>query len=266
MSLGKGGKNKAQTQTQSLPDWVQPYAQNYLKSASDAASKPYQAYNGQTVAGFDPFQSQAINQQAQMAGSNPVYGGASDQMQKTIAGDYLNSNPYLQANIDAAQGDVIRNYNLIAKPAADAAGVRSGSFGNSGLAQMQGEQERNLVGELGRISSSMRGQNYANERQNQMSAIGQAPQFAAARYNDAQMLANAGAMNQQQNQRVLDDQYNRFAEERDYPLKQLQVMGGALGNMNYGGTTTSTGGGGSNGLAQGLGGLLSLASMFNKQG
>jgi hypothetical protein len=51
------------------------------------------------------------------------------------ANPYLGTNnPYLQQNVNAAQGDIIRNYNTSAQPAYNAAMVRSGSFGNAGRA------------------------------------------------------------------------------------------------------------------------------------
>ncbi len=70
------------------------------------------------------------------------------------------NNPYLNDQIGAAQDDVIRKYNLATRPAEDQRMAASGSFGNTGLQQMQGESQRNLAGELGRVSSNMRMQDY----------------------------------------------------------------------------------------------------------
>ncbi len=70
------------------------------------------------------------------------------------------NNPYLNDQIGAAQDDVVRKYNLATRPAEDQRMAASGSFGNTGLQQMQGESQRNLAGELGRVSSNMRMQDY----------------------------------------------------------------------------------------------------------
>lgn len=59
-------------------------------------------------------------------------------------------------------GDMTRNYNLAVKPQTESAMVNSGSFGNSGLAQMQGEQQRQLAQELGRTATNMRFSDYQN--------------------------------------------------------------------------------------------------------
>lgn len=75
------------------------------------------------------------------------------------------NNPYLQQNIDATLGDITRNYNTAVKPQTESAMVGSGSFGNSGLQQMQGEQQRNLAQQLGNTAGNMRMQDY-NQQQN----------------------------------------------------------------------------------------------------
>jgi hypothetical protein len=74
------------------------------------------------------------------------------------------SNPYLQPAIDAAQGDTVRNYNLTTQPAFNSAMVRSGSFGNSGIDQMNQESQRQLQTSLGRQANDMRYQDYWNDQ------------------------------------------------------------------------------------------------------
>src|SRR3954466_3083753 len=83
--------------------------------------------------------------------------------------DYQNpylgaSNPSLQDTIDKAQGDVVRNYNLTAQPAFNAGMVKSGSFGNAGVQEMNTNAQKNLQGSLGDISTQMRGADYKNQQ------------------------------------------------------------------------------------------------------
>lgn len=83
--------------------------------------------------------------------------------------DYTNpylgqDNPYLQANIDKAQGDLVRNYNLTTQPAYNSAMVRSGSFGNAGVQQLNENAQKNLQSSLGDISNSMRMQDFNNQQ------------------------------------------------------------------------------------------------------
>lgn len=75
------------------------------------------------------------------------------------------NNPFLQENIDAALGDITRNYNNVVKPNTETSMVNSGSFGNTGLMQMQGEQQRQLGATMGDVASRMRMQDYGQQQQ-----------------------------------------------------------------------------------------------------
>ena len=90
------------------------------------------------------------NSSQSWTGSNPFLGQA---------------NPYLQGNIDQTMGDITRNYNNSVAPSTTSSMVKSGSFGNSGLDALQGEQQRQLAQTLGNTSNNMRAADY-NQQQN----------------------------------------------------------------------------------------------------
>ncbi len=255
------GGSDSQTTTQSMPAWMQPYAENYLKRASQVADLPYQQYSGQRVASFNPAQQYGMNAIANRAMSgSPIMSTASQTLQDTAGGKYLGAgNPYLQQQIDATSGDIVRNYNLAVRPQQQAREAQSGSFGNTGLQQQQNEQQRQLAQTLGNVSSGMRMQGYNTERANQMQSLGMAPQYANQDYADALQLMNVGQMAQDNTQRQIDTDYQNWQAAQNYPRQQLATMGSALG-MNAGGTTTQTGGQGSQ-LGQGLGAGLSTFAM-----
>ena len=75
------------------------------------------------------------------------------------------SNPYLQQNIDNVNQDVVRSYNQTAVPGQITAGIKSGSFGNSGLQQMQLQDQQNLQKTLAQNAASMRGADYNQQQQ-----------------------------------------------------------------------------------------------------
>jgi hypothetical protein len=250
------------TTATTMPSWVQPFASGYLGRAQEVADMQYQPYQGPTVAGFNPFQTSAYQGIADRASSgNPVMNAAGQQAQQMIGGQYLQGNPYLQSQIDQAQGDVVRNWNNVQKPAWDTAMSNSGSYGNAGVAQVNQQAQSDMQRNLGQISSNMRFQNYDQERGRQMQAMGMAPMFAANDYNDLNQLAGAGQQIQQQDQRGLDDSYRRFLESRNYPREQLDVMRNALGGVNFGSNTTQTSPGTSTGASV-LGGALTGAQLW----
>lgn len=237
------------TTVQNFPDWAIPYAQDYQQFARDVASRPYEGYQGQTVAQLNPYQVGGYNAIAQRAmQGSPVSDAASQNLTATLRGDYLSEgNPYLTQQIDTASQDVLRNMDVL--------NARTGSFGNSGV-------QETTARSLGSIAGNMRYQDYNNERNRQQSAIGMAPTIANQDYFDAQQLLGAGQGFQGAEQANLTDQYNRFLEGRSYPEQQLATMGRGLG-LGYGSTQT---GPGSNNLAQGLGTAMALYGAYNGYG
>jgi hypothetical protein len=180
------------------------------------------------------------------------------------------ANPYLQSNIDKAQGDVVRNYNMTAQPAYNSAMVKSGSFGNEGVQQMNENAQKNLQGSLGDISNSMRMQDY-NQQQN-MYQWDQG--FNRNLYNDAY----SQNMNNLQTGVGLLGTLNGYNANdltnantiQNTPLNYWSNFSNAANGMGQGfGTSTSTQGTTSNPLMGALGGAQlgqSAMGWWNNQG
>lgn len=259
-----GGGSK-ETSTTSLPSWAVPYAQDFLQRSQQQSNLPYQQYGGQTLAGLNPYQTAGLEATAQRAmQGSPVNGAASSELQRTLSGGYLGAgNPYMDSLVDRSQGDLIRGYQQSVIPQLDMMAARSGSFGNTGVAQTGDEAQRRLIGGLGDISTSLRGGAYESERNRMQGAVGMAPQIANQDYVDANALQGVGGAYRAEEQLGLDDQLNRFNEQRDGSLRQLQILGGALNGGNYGSTTT---GPGANRTAGALGGAASGAMIGSSFG
>lgn len=233
--------------------WTQPYQQNYFNQAQTVGQSAYTPYGQSTQVAANPWQQQSwqntFNRGMQGA---PEVSAARTQMTDTINGGGFSSNPflsgenpYLQSTIDSTLGDITKNYNQTVKPAMSTAQARSGSFGNSGLQEVQANQEQNLASELGKASSNLRfgdyqnrSQLYDNERNRQLQATANAPNFANVDYTDLQAMQQAGnsLQGQQQSERTAD--FNSYLDAREYPFKTLGAWGGAMGAG--GGTTPQT--------------------------
>lgn len=231
---------KQQVTQSGPPAWAVPYFQNYMNRAQNLSNQPFQQYSGPTYAGMTGYQQQGLSNIAERAQSgSPINQAAGQELTNTLTGGYLNSgNPYMDALVDKSQGDVIRGYQQSVIPQLDMIAARSGSFGNSGADQQALNAQRQLVSQLGDISTQIRGGAYENERNRMQGAVGMAPTIANQDYVDANALLNAGGYQQQQSQAQMDDARARFEEARDGPLRQLNIMGGALG-QNYGSQTSS---------------------------
>lgn len=227
-----------------MAEWQQPYLENLYGRAQGIGGSTYTPFGQSTKAAANPWQTSSWERTYNrgMQGA-PEVSAARGQLTDTINGGgfsanpYLQGeNPYLQSTIDSTLGDITRNYNMTVRPAMGTAQVRSGSFGNSGLAEMQAEQERNLASELGRASSNLRfgdyrnrSQLYDNERNRQMQAAAYAPSFANVDYADLQAMQQAGNALQGQQQSELTSNYNQYLDAREFPYRNLAAQSQAMG-------------------------------------
>lgn len=220
-----GGGGQTSVTTPSVAPELRPLVDLYTKQATDLANTPFQAYDQQRYADLNPTQTQGINMVTDRAvNGSPTFNNAEQNLNAMMQGG---SNPYLDKAVRDAQGSVLSS--------AGTAGVRSGSFGNSGINEA-------AVKEMGNIANNMYSNNYQFDQGQRMQAIGMAPQFANQSYQDAQNLLNVGGIQQQQDQQGLDFAYNEFNRAIDDPYRKLSATGQVVG-QNTGSTTTSSGGG-----------------------
>ena len=175
-------------------------------------------------------------------------------------------NPYLQQNIDATMGDMTRNYNMMVKPNMESSMVASGSFGNSGLQQMQQNQQQNLTDSMGKTAAGMRMQDYNNQQNMYQWDQG----FNRSLFNDAydqnmgNLNATVGLLNNmnQWNQQDISNSTNLQNTPMNY-WNQFTNAASAVGNGF--GTTSQTTNMPGNPMLGALGGW-SLGNAFSKVG
>lgn len=248
---------KSSTKTE-LPKELRPLATQYAQAAMNIGNQQFTPFTGQRFAGLTGDQTSALDMIRRRATQgSPLMDVSNQALTRLIQGGQ--TNPFLDQMVDRAQQSLVRNYNLTTKPQTEAAMVRSGSFGNSGLMQMQQEQERNLQDSLGGVATQLYGGAYDADRARQMQALGMAPSFANQAYADAGQLLGAGALQQQQQQQELDFNYQQFLDRMNQPYKNLAAMGAPFG-ANMGGTTTQSQGGGAS-ASGALGGALMGAQL-----
>ena len=129
---------------------------------------------------------------------------------------YSATNPYLDKSVNDAQAATTRAFNNTTQPSFTSAMVHSGSFGNSGLQQAQGDATRQYQDTLGKQANDMYSGNYQ---------FGQSQSQAQNQFgrqldqNNSQFGRN---LDQQQNQygRTLDQQHNQFGRSLDQAQNQ----------------------------------------------
>ncbi|MBV4519671.1 hypothetical protein KVG88_06315 [Pseudomonas sp. SWRI74] len=287
----KGGGSSSST-TQSIPEELKPLATAYSNKAMDLANQGYQGYGGQQVASPNWYQNAAtdIIKNRVMYG-DPLMDQANSTMQNALASgnaatanpagyasngganQYAGSNPYLQQNIDAAMGDITRNYNDAVAPGLTTQMVSSGSFGNTGAQASTQNALNDLTKNLGNTASGMRMQDYTTQqglaesqinrnmqtsqfnssmgndyasRNDQMKGqmLNLAPTYGNQAFTNAAQLTNAGNAYQDNQQQQLDALYQNWTDQQNDPYKKLAAMSGVFGSGLGNTATTKQSGGG----------------------
>lgn len=232
-----GATTSTVTNTQQLPAYAQPYAEQLMSRSAALSNRPYTNYPGQRIADLNANQTSGIN-----ATSNQAQNGfkgqqdALSQYQSTVRGDYLNpsSNPYLQSTVNKAMSDVTNAYRSGTKPQTDAAFARSGAFGGSSWRESVANNERQLADSLGNTAMQMYGNNYLQERGNQMNAMNNVGTFQNVGYTDASKLIGAGDIQRSYLQDLLNQAYGDWTAAQNQPYANLDVLAkglsGSVGN------------------------------------
>lgn len=255
--MGKGSKAPSQPTSQTvtqtnLPEYARPYFENLLKRTEAESYRPYQTYGGERIAGFTPaqeaLQSQTLGLQtpeqfrAATAGAGATgllgYGAA----QRGLGAAFGNTADYMSPYIQGALDPQIRELNRQA-----ALGQRSDALASMGRGSYGGSRQALLGAERERIANQgiqdVLGRGYqsafeaAQRQQQYLGGLGmQGLQQSGA---SAQLLGQLGTSEQQANlqrlqaqqqvaaqpqaleQQKLDQAYQDFLRQRDYPLEQL---------------------------------------------
>lgn len=236
-----GSDSSSSTTSASIPPELMPLAALYTSQAENIASTPFQYYTDPRYADLNQTQNLGIGmvQDRALTGSETM-DAAEGSLNQFIAGGQ--TNPYLDQMVANAQSSVAEGFNTMTKPQIESSMINSGSFGNSGLQQTMAQQQQAAVDTMGQIATDMYGNAYATDQANQLSAIGMAPTFGNAAYEDAAQLMAVGDIQQQQDQNQLDFNYDQYLAAQEYPFQQISATGGVLG-QGMGTSTTASGGG-----------------------
>lgn len=243
---GGGGSSQNTTKTIAEPPAeTRPYLAPYLSRASELANAPYNEYAGQQVAGLNADQTQAFDMVRQRAtDGSPVTANANWNAANTLGGQYLDpaSNPWLSKTYNAAASDMARNFSNSVVPGINSSFSLNGRYGSNAHREAFGDAARTLNSGLTNLGTQIYGQNYANERGNQLNVLGMSPQLANADYADAQALIGAGDAQRAFQQENLTSDYNKWLLAQQAPYQNLDVLGNAISTtLGSGGTTTAYG-------------------------
>lgn len=231
---GGGGKDQTVTQVSGPPEWLRPYWEANVIGAQQLTQRPLQLYGGTGIAGFSPEQLAGQEMMINRAlGGNQLVGQAESEIGRNISGQYLNANPYIDQSVNRALSRITDQYKTSTMPSTMAQFQRAGAFGGSAHQEALARQEQGLGQALGDTASQMYGANYAQERQNQLAALGMADRYGNADYQDAMALMQVGDLRQRQMQMLSDYDRAQYQQAWQHPYDQLNYMQGLIAGSPY---------------------------------
>ena len=233
-----------QKQTSTTTTAVDPTIQPYLTYGLSEARKQYegggpQFYTGQGYVGPSTATQTALQAlQARAMAGNPLLGQAQGNVSGMLAGDYLGGNPFFQGAFQPAASAAQTAFQKSIGDISSAAS-KAGRYGSGAMGDLQSQAAGTFAQKLADTAGKLSYENYAQERQNQMRALGMAPGLAEADYGDINKLLGAGQLGEGYQTAALNADMARYNFEQNAPQKNLTNYL----NMVYGfpaGRTTST--------------------------
>ncbi len=263
-----------QTSSVTIPEYAKPQVERLLGKAEAATDAPYQAYGGQRIAEASPEQQAAragvagMTQPGQFAAGTGLVGAgglsslAAGQQYMGMATDpgaqQAFMSPYMQNVLDVQKQQAVRDAQQ-QQLAANLGSVRQGTYGGARQTLAMTERERNLQDQLAKIQATglqsaydqaiksmqfgtQAGIQGAGQAAQAGAALGQlGTQQQAAGIELAKAQEAFGGMGQAERQKALDQAYQDFITQQQYPYKQLGFMSDILrGSANLAGTGGKT--------------------------
>ena len=278
-------------------DDMQPRWGNTLNHAEELSWQGFTPYQGQRFAGVAGDQAESgdyIRGMARMS-SNPLgaTNAARGQIEETLGGHYLDNaynrpnqfqgmdNPYFGSVLRQGQQNITDAYKQGTSADTTRLFNLSGAFGGSAHQNAVANNEAALARQLAQYTAGMQNdhynrsgdmdesmlargsQNFNAERGRMIGAVSQGQNEQGLAMQRAGALRDYGDFTQKQNQQGLDFGYGQFQDAMNWPYKQFDFLTNLYGRAQGGLAPNQTMySGAGNGVAQGAGGLLALASLF----
>ena len=215
-----------QMQTSTTTTAVDPTIQPYLTYGLSEAQKQYQGggpkfYPGQGYVGPSTATQTALQAlQARAMAGNPLLSQAQGNVSGMLAGDYLGGNPFFQGAFQPAATAAQTAFNKSIGDISSAAS-QAGRYGSGAMGTLQNQAAGTFAQKLADTAGKLSYENYAQERQNQMRALGMAPGLAEADYGDINKLLGAGQLGEGYQTSALQADMARYNFEQNAPQRNL---------------------------------------------
>ena len=281
-----GSKGSATTkQSFSLPPEFQQAYKKSIDMATAATSQPYQAYQGQLVAGLNPTQLQGIsNVNAAQGMALPAIGRGMQLTERAAQGitpELYNQfySPYVRDVADTTFANMMESAAQ-QRSGLKGGAIQAGAFGGDRAGIAQAEMARQQQLGLGQTMSGIYNQGYGQAMQlagqqaqnygamgQQLAGLGVGAQGSVLQGAQAQLAA--GAQQQATDQAQLQAAYEQWMQRQAYPYQQAQFFANIAQGLGAGagGTSSTTTPGPSLGsqILGGIGAIGSIASLSDER-
>ena len=270
---GSGGGGSQTTYQTNIPEYAKPYVETMLGATQKqlfqgtptegggfdiTGFQPYKAYGGtydeqgnqtsydpsKSIAGFQPMQQQAMSTAANMQ-SNP------ETFSQGVGG-YMS--PFAQYALQPQLQEASRQ-SAIQGTQQQAQAAQAGAFGGGRDALMRSERERNLGQQQSNIMATGM-QNAYNQAQQQYNTGFQ------QNLGINQLQNQYGAQQQAQQQQIINQGMQDYANAQQYPLMQLGTMSNMIRGLPMQASTTNQYAAAPNAVTQGIGAVGAGASLL----
>lgn len=252
--MGKRKKSTTETKTE-IPAWLESGSRDAVSRGQQIADRPYQAYEGDAVAGFGRNEQEAYDMSYDQAGAwQGDIDSARGQLEGIETFDQFDQEAYMNPFIQGALDPVAREANLrYTKNRSDlrgGAGMRN-AFGNSRTAIMESELSRANEQNIGDIYATgyaqafdVGQQAWQKDQDRRLATSGAYEGLAMSNSQligqDIERLQRTGASERDIRQREMMFDYTQFIEERDWDVTNLQPLLDAISRSPHGTTSTTT--------------------------
>jgi len=278
-----GSKGSSTTkQSFSLPPEFQAAYKKSIDMATSATSQPYQAYQGQLVAGLTPSQTQGIaNIDASQGMALPAISegiGLTRRAAQGITPELYNQfySPYTRDVADTTFANMMESASQ-QRSGLKSGAIQAGAFGGDRAGIAQGEMARQQQLGLGQTMSGIYNQGYGQAMQlagqqaqnygamgQQLAGLGVGAQGSVLQGAQAQLAA--GAQQQATDQAQLQAAYEQWMQRQAYPYQQAQFFANIAQGLGAGaGGTSSTTTPGPSWGSQALGAIGAVGSIFSDE-
>lgn len=237
-------KSKSRSQSQ---DSVWGEQSPYLKDLYGQAQAQSQRTPEQSVAGFNPMQTQGFNMARDYAtgGGQDIYGNTANALNFGLNAADVNQNPYFQKAMQSAIRPITQNFQENVLSGGEDQALAAGQYGSSRHGVSDALAKRDYMNTIGDVTANMGSQAYGQGLNTMMQSLGQAGNVQNMGLFGSNVLQNIGGQRQGMTQAMMDAPWNnisRYQQAIGGPVKL--GTSGSSGDASSWGTSGSFGGGG----------------------